>query len=185
MGCLHSFELSPPWHGLTVFLKDVLYHHISRARVTPATLISEATLRHSYICFVQKSTCNMLRQHSRATKTTKCLLFHSYERRDKHHRRVLEFSWALARNKERVRCLLLHKHQPVFNSVSAASSSLSKKQLYRLRHERRMSGFCSWLMTSCCNASGLYLELNNFRKLIEELSKQEEGEKLQECILHL
>lgn len=40
-------------------------------------------------------------------------------------------------------------------------------------------------MTSCYSASGLHLELNNFRKLIEELSKQEEGKKLQDCILHL
>lgn len=40
-------------------------------------------------------------------------------------------------------------------------------------------------MTSWYGASGLHLELNNFRKLIEELPKQEEGKKLQDCILHL
>lgn len=51
MGSLHSFDMSPPWHGLTVFLKVVLHHHVRRARVTPATLISEVTLRHSYTCF--------------------------------------------------------------------------------------------------------------------------------------
>lgn len=40
-------------------------------------------------------------------------------------------------------------------------------------------------MTSCCNASGLHLELNSFRKLrIKELPKQEESEKLHDCILY-
>lgn len=77
MGSLHAFVLSCPWHGLTVFLKDVLYHHVCRARVTPATPISEATLRHSHTRFVQRRACNVLWQHSRATKTTKSLRFHS------------------------------------------------------------------------------------------------------------
>lgn len=87
--CPHSLELSPPWHGLTGFLKVILCHHVSGARVTPATPISEATSRHSYTPFVQKGTCNMLWQHSRAQKATKSPLFHSQEGRDKHHRKVL------------------------------------------------------------------------------------------------
>ena len=175
IGPLHSFKLSPSWHGLKVFLKDILYHHV---RVSPATLVLEATLRHLYTCFFQKRTCNTLWQHSTARKLPNLSFFTPKKAEISVAGGPYQFSWALARNKGMIHCLFLHWHQSVFDSVSAASSSLSKKQLYRLHHERRISGFCSWLMTSCCNASGLHLELNNFRKLIEELSKQGEGEKL-------
>lgn len=65
-----------------------------QARVTSATLISEAAVRHSYACFVQKSTCNMLWQYSRATKITKLAFFTPKKAEVSTTVGSCQFSWA-------------------------------------------------------------------------------------------
>lgn len=135
MGSLHSFEPSPPRHGLTVLCKtyctamvagqgDLCHTHSTGSSKTFICMFcSEEHLQYALAVF-------------QSNKNNKARLFHSEESRGKHHSRVLPVFLGTCRNKEMVHCLLLHKHQSVFDSVSAASSSLSKKRLYHLKHEK-------------------------------------------------